>query len=142
MIFVYIISFKGGTTVKKKGKFFSRNFTSGAQYPEINWFPSIVTRKSINFRVTIPRNQLISGYHDPEVKFRQFLFLFLNSCTTFKTDYIYKNHLSLLLSTCLGLWLEVLKKWGHLRIIFLTSRYRDPEVKNIFVNISAKTKIF
>ena len=31
-----------------------------------------------------------------------------------------------------------LKKWGHLRIIFLTSGHCYPEIKNIFV----KTKIF
>ena len=34
------------------------------------------------------------------------------------------------------------KKWGHLRIIFLTSGYYYPEVGNIFANISAKTKYF
>ena len=33
-----------------------RNFTSGAQYPEINWFPGIVTLKSIDFWVLIPGN--------------------------------------------------------------------------------------
>ena len=37
--------------------------------PKINWFLGIVTWKSINFRVTIPGNQLISRYHDPEHKF-------------------------------------------------------------------------
>ena len=34
------------------------------------------------------------------------------------------------------------KIWGHLRTIFSISRYRYPDVGNIFVNISAKTKIF
>ena len=58
-----------------------------------------------------------------------------------KWNFAKKNHLWLL-STCLGLWFEVKTKWGHLRIIFLTSGYRDPEVKNIFVNVSAKTKYF
>ena len=34
------------------------------------------------------------------------------------------------------------KKWSHLRTFFATSWYRYPEVVNIFMNISAKTKIF
>ena len=34
------------------------------------------------------------------------------------------------------------KKGGHQRIIFLVSGYCYPEVKNIFMNISAKTQIF
>ena len=40
---------------------------SGSQYPEINWFPGIVTRKSIYFWVTKPGNQLISAYRAPEI---------------------------------------------------------------------------
>ena len=32
-----------------------------------NWFPGIVTRKSIIFQGTIPGNQLISGYCYPEI---------------------------------------------------------------------------
>jgi len=32
------------------------------------------------------------------------------------------------------------QKWGHPKIIFLTSGYCYPEVGNIFANISAKTK--
>jgi len=34
------------------------------------------------------------------------------------------------------------KKWGHLRTVFVISGYCYPEVENIFVNISTKTKIF
>ena len=34
------------------------------------------------------------------------------------------------------------KTWGYLRTIFSTSGYRNPEVENIFVNISAKTTCF
>ena len=43
------------------------NLISGSQYPEMNWFPGIVTQKSIYFRVTIPGNQLISGYRAREI---------------------------------------------------------------------------
>ena len=92
---------------------------SGYCYPEINWFPSNNTRKFskkttfvnipwnlgknqqiyseifgtlIDFRVTIPGNQLI--------------FLFLNSYKSFKTEYIYKNQLWTI-CTYIGLWFEV-----------------------------------
>ena len=40
---------------------------SGSWYSEINWFPGIVTRKSIYDWVTIPGNQFISRYGDPEI---------------------------------------------------------------------------
>ena len=33
------------------------------------------------------------------------------------------------------------KRWGHPRTFFAISGYCNPEVVNIFVNISAKTKI-
>ena len=85
---------------------------SGYCYSEINLFPGIVTWKSIDFRVTIPRNQLISGYCAPELKWnfakKNRIFLFLNSCTTFKTEYIYKNQLWTICKY-IGLWFEVKK---------------------------------
>ena len=59
-------------------------------------FPGIVTRKLIDFRVLCPGSEILR---------KKFVFFIFNSCTTFKTDYIYKNHLWLL-STCLGLWLK------------------------------------
>ena len=34
------------------------------------------------------------------------------------------------------------KKWGHIRNFFATSGHCYPEVVNIFVNVSVKTKIF
>ena len=34
------------------------------------------------------------------------------------------------------------KKWCCLRTVFLTSGYRNLEVRHIFVNMSTKTKIF
>ena len=43
---------------------------------------------------------------------------------------------------CKGLWFKVKKIWGHLKTIFAISGYCYPEVGNIFVNISVKTKIF
>ena len=80
-------------------------------------FQVSLPEKLIDFQVAIPGNQLISGVRDPEVKFCEKLHALIYD-------------------------LNFKKNWGHLRIIFLTSGYRDPEVKNIFVNISAKTKIF
>ena len=63
------------------------------------------------------------------------------SYKSFKTEYLHKNHLWLI-GTCFGLRSEGKQKWGHLRTTFATSRYRYLEVVNIFMNISAKTKIF
>jgi len=68
--------------------------------------------------------------------------LILNSYKSFKTEYIYtKINCGLYVHTYIGLWFEG-KKRGHLRTIFSTSGYRYPEVRNIFANISAKTKYF
>ena len=40
----------------------------GSRDPEIGWFPGIVTWKSIDFKVTIPGNQFISRYRDPDFR--------------------------------------------------------------------------
>jgi len=47
---------------------FSRNLTSGSQYPDIFGLPGIMTRKSKDIRVTIPGDFFTSGYRDPVVK--------------------------------------------------------------------------
>ena len=57
-------------------------------------------------------------------------------------NYIWRLCNLWLIGTCLGLLFEGKKRWGHLKIFFATSGYRYPEVVNIFLNISAKTKIF
>ena len=53
---------------------------------------------------------------------------------------IYKNQFWAI-CTYKGLRFEGKKIWGHLRIVFLTSGYRYPEVGNIF-HISPNMKIF
>ena len=71
-------------------------------YSEIfGTFPGIFTRKLIDFRVTIPGNQLISRYCAQEVKFCE-------RNKSFKTEYIYTNQLWTI-CTYIGLWFEVKK---------------------------------
>jgi len=82
--------------------------TFGLQYLEIVQFPGIVIQKWIFAKKMIN-------------------FLILNSYKSFKTEYIYKNHIWLI-GTCLGLWFEGKKVWGLLRIIFAISGYRYLEV--------------
>ena len=86
---------------------------------------------SADFRVLLPRKWPISRYHYREVKFRG----------KNNTKYIHKNQVWTI-CTYIGLWFEGNKIWGHLRTVFLTTRYCYPEVRNIFLNIPAKTIIF
>ena len=47
-------------------------------YQEVDPYPGIFTWKSINLRVTIPKNWPIAGYCYPEVEFREKNLSFLN----------------------------------------------------------------
>ena len=113
--------------------------TSGYCYSEVAKPPSNYTQRLQNLRVT-----LLGGCAQPlgivtwrlDFMEKALKFLILNSHKSFKTEFIYKNHLWLI-GTCLGK-----KRWGHLRTFFATSGYRYQEVVNIFVNISVKTKKF
>ena len=96
-IFVSISGFQGNDTrtFSKKTTFVNIPWNLGKNqqiFAEIlGTFLGIVIRKLIDFWVTIPGSQLISGYRNPEVKFCEKIqiFLFLNSWTTFKTDITY-----------------------------------------------------
>ena len=104
-------------------------------------FPGIFTGKFGILQVTIFKSVTKSGYYFLEVVFLQKTFLFLNSYKTVQTEKIYKNPLWTI-CTNKGLWFRGKRRWGHLRTIFATSGICYPEVVNIFVNISGKTKIF
>ena len=76
----------------------------GFRYPEVAQPLGIVTLMFYNFRVMIFGNQTISGYSYLEVGFcgKTQICLILNSYESFKTEYIYKNHLGMI-GKCLGL---------------------------------------
>ena len=115
-------------------------------------FPGIYTRKVITCRVCIPGKSSLSGYIDPEsghfpgiytrkVNFAKkcLKLIFLNSCKTVKTQFLFKKR-PWLVSKSLVVWILSKKSWGHLRITFSLSGSIYPESENSFVNISAKTR--
>ena len=129
---------------------------SGAQYPEINWFPGNNRRKFskkttfVNIPLKLGKNQQIyseifwhiSGYCAPEVKFREknSNFLFLNSYKSFKTEYIYKNQLWTI-CTYKGLWFEG-KIMGSSKDHFLDFRVSLPGSKKYIREYLRENEIF
>ena len=106
----------------------------------------------LTFRVYIPGKSSLSGYIDPEsedfpglytrkVNFAKkcLKLIFLNSCKTVKTQFLFKKR-PWLVSKSLLVWILSKKSWGHLRITFSLSGSIYPESENSFANISAKMR--
>ena len=56
-------------------------FIAGYCYKEIGRVPGIVTRKSADFRLTIPENQPISGYRYQEIATKKVYFVNISAKT-------------------------------------------------------------
>ena len=67
------------------------------------------------------------------------IYLFLTANKTWKT-WFHKKKLCFEWFTNLGLLENLVKTWGHLKIIFLLSANTPPESKAIFANISVKSR--
>ena len=108
---------------------------------KLNKYPGILTWIFSDFRVMIPENLQISRYCYRKSNFvpKTQFFLFLSSCTTFKTDYVYKNHLRLISTYMPWLMIGSKKKMGSSKDNFLDFRVLLPGSK-IFLWISPRNQ--